>query len=396
MQGRSSDLACISCKWREFAMYQQTTVPASFAGIRYFGRTAARDGKVFFNWTLSGFSFAFTGVRAEAKLFTGLWNNGQTAPPESRARVAAYVDGQEQAAFDEMLQEEEAWYVLADNLPFGEHTVEVVKLSEVGYGRAALCELRLTGEGGPRATLPHPRRIEVIGDSITCGYGNECDTMSCDFVTPEENGRRTYAALLALELQAEINCVCASGNGIFHDYGCNTHNLIPELYGYADKMLDGHYGREPQPWDSQRFVPDLILIKLGANDAQFCMGMDLPLEERAPELLQSRRAQFEERTVQFLRMVRSRNPQAKIIYLYEANMVLKYEILRAVDRIRQEEETEMTFTQGFIGKMPCEGEGANGHWNTVTHRRVAQMLVPVIQAVMGWSLPEPAKGGPAV
>jgi len=157
-----------------------------------------------------------------------------------------------------------------NKIPFKEAralSIRVVKLSECGYGRAALSAIKTVGSSPARPTKAKSRRLEFIGDSITCGYGNQCSNQSPKFVTREENAARTYAFFLGQLLDAEVHCICASGNGIYHDYGCHTHNLIPELYKYTDKMLAEHFGLKASLWDRKRYVPDMVVIKLGAKTA---------------------------------------------------------------------------------------------------------------------------------
>lgn len=355
--------------------------------VRFFGRTDAgvQPGRVYFNWSGSGFSFSFTGTAAYARLHTASEGERRFPSPERQAWIGVYADGGEEAVARFSLDRPDGWYTLVQGLPAGRHTLRVVKHTECGYGRAALSALKTVGTRGPQPTRPYARRLEFIGDSITCGYGNICTTASPAFITKEEDASRTYASFLGRLLGAEISCVCASGNGIFHDYGCGTHNLMPELYRYTDTMLAGHLGAEPTPWDFSRFVPHLIGIKLGANDSRYCDGWDLPDEAaRTAALKKERRQAFSQRLLAFLDEVADKNPGVPLLYITDTDTILLDTILETLQTWKTARPRESLTSVTLDSKRPWEGEGANGHWSAATHRRAALVLEPIIRDICGW------------
>lgn len=361
---------------------QELTCAADAAHVLFFGRTAPDviPGAVFFNWSGSGFEFRFHGTAAYARLLTDRRGDGIAAEGD-RAYIGVFVDGEPLQSARFPLNEEEAWYPLAEGLPDGPHTVRVVKQTEVGYGRAAVRSVRVQGSGEPEPTTARPRRLEFIGDSITCGYGNICSNASPDFVTREENASLTYMALLADRLNAEFSCVAASGNGIYHDYGGNTVNLIPELYPYTDKMLYENYGKAPALWDMAAQPVDLVFIKLGANDYQYCSGVYLPEEERTEAALREMREAFAQRLYAFLDEVFSLRVDVPVVYLYEQDMGLKPEIVGTIARYRADHPRCRLYGVEIHSKLSQEGVGANGHWSVYTHSRVARELA---EAAAGW------------
>src|SRR5262245_37584358 len=62
---------------------------------------------------------------------------------------------------------------LATGLAAGPHTVEIYRRTEANQGEAQFLGFDLAGGELLAAPAPRDRRLEVIGDSITCGYGNE-------------------------------------------------------------------------------------------------------------------------------------------------------------------------------------------------------------------------------
>lgn len=349
----------------------------NWENVRFFGRTARTEkcNAVWFNWSGSGFVFSFYGTRADCLFYTAV--NGENVPnKENRAFIGVYVDDvpYQTARFE--LNRASERKTLVENLPLCKHTVYVIKETEVAYGRAAVGEISVDGELLP--PLPSPElRLEFIGDSITCGYGNICSNASPDFVTREENFSQTYAAIAARMLGAELSVIAASGNGFFHDYGCNSHNLIPELYPYTDKFLHENYGMPPQKWDFSKDRRDAVIVKLGANDYQYCSGADLSENERTSEIISQRKKEFCRVAADFLKQIAFYRPNTPILLIYEADMGLKNELIKAAELADC-----CIHTLEISPKCEREGVGANGHYSVCTHARVAAELVNAIKQIL--------------
>src|SRR5690349_19847558 len=84
----------------------------------------------------------------------------------------------------------------------------------------------------PHAPLPHPpppptRKLEVIGHSIPCGYGNESKSEKIHFLPKDENALETYGALAAGDLNAQYLCIAWSGRKMSPNF------TLPEIYDLA-------------------------------------------------------------------------------------------------------------------------------------------------------------------
>ena len=144
------------------------------------------------------------------------------------------------------------------------HGVRIMYAIE-GYGR--MPEFRGFGlDDGCKLLSPLPlpeRRIEFIGDSMTCGYGIEASNEKEKFADETENHYYTYAALTARALKAQHVVVARSGIGIYRNYnGPKTGNAdcMPRLY---DRTL---FCVEEEKWDFSRYTPDVVCVNLGTND----------------------------------------------------------------------------------------------------------------------------------
>ncbi|MES1188611.1 MAG: SGNH/GDSL hydrolase family protein [Myxococcales bacterium] len=157
-------------------------------------------------------------------------------------------------------------YVVAQDLPNGEHTLVVAKRTEAGIGFARFLGLDVVGELVEPPARP-TRRIEIIGDSISCGSGDEAmngspQCMEDGWGQPYHNGYLAYGPVMARSLDAEYNVTAVSGIGLVRNYS-NMYDPrpLPEVYDlmYYEEMTS-------EAWDTSQFVPDAIVIALGTND----------------------------------------------------------------------------------------------------------------------------------
>src|SRR6185295_687477 len=102
-------------------------------------------------------------------------------------------------------------YAAATGLPDKEHTLELFKRTEPLVGTTQFLGLQI-----PKGKLlPLParakRRIEIVGDSISCGYGNESANQNEHFEPKTENNYLAYGAVAARAVGAEYVSVAWSG-----------------------------------------------------------------------------------------------------------------------------------------------------------------------------------------
>ena len=217
------------------------------AGVRWFGRVdVSNPAEPRFSWSGSGFAARFTGTSLAIDL----------AVSGSTQIFKVVVDGTAQPPFSATPGQKT--YTLATGLAADVHTVELYRQTEGPQGESRLLELTV-GEG----TLMDPpagaaRLIEVIGDSITCGYGNLGKLADTECFTTESHWD-TYAAVAARALGAELSTIAASGRGVIRNYGGDTGGTMPMLY---DRVLTN----AATPAWGFHVEPQAVVINLGTND----------------------------------------------------------------------------------------------------------------------------------
>ncbi len=147
-----------------------------------------------------------------------------------------------------------ALFRLADHLKPGVHEITLVKRGEPIFGVTRILGFELSSGGKVLPVPPNHRHLEVIGDSISVGFGNQGPNQYAPFSADTEDAYMSYGAIAARKLHAEYACIAWSGKCLW------PHNSILKFYGLT---------LPPQAksvWNFARWKPQAVLINLGTND----------------------------------------------------------------------------------------------------------------------------------
>jgi lysophospholipase L1-like esterase len=236
--------------------------------IAWLGRTRYDDSTevVSFFYTASGFEVGFFGTTLSAT-FTA----SNTDNLGKRPILVVLIDGEENplAGLTITLKEAESSSVLVDGLDYGYHTVKVLKRSESTDSDTGLKSLTTDGHFAAPDEVKD-LNILFIGDSLTVGYGNRASSPGIAKTTSNSDGLIAFAYLAAYIHDAGCSIVAASGWGISR--GWNTGGAIDEVenmvnaFDYIAIDSTSAVRTDWGTWDTASFVPDVIVITLGAND----------------------------------------------------------------------------------------------------------------------------------
>lgn len=219
----------------ESALPPQTlerTVTPEIAAV--YGRTGRKNDCLLLEWSGSGFAVRVTGSAVEIRLRAAVKEGEQ--PPYIRI----WVDGEERE-----YRPVSGSVSLRFRLGEGEHLIRLIRLSEpLTVAPVEVISLRLEGDDHmPPALLeppvPSSRRIEFIGDSLTCGFGITGRPYAVTgepgrFLTGEEDVTKTYAGVTAAYFQADARYTAASGTGVCNNHPDTATELrIPQLFALA-------------------------------------------------------------------------------------------------------------------------------------------------------------------
>jgi lysophospholipase L1-like esterase len=267
---------------------------------------------------------------------------------------------------------------LATGLAAADHVVELYRDTEGMYGLSTFLGFTSgTVKGAPPAS---GRLIEVVGDSISAGYGNLGSephpnwvaSPACHWTADNSTWYQTYAALAghALTLPAEVSTIARSGWGMYRDASGNTTGVLSSVYPNALGTNNNAV------WG---FVPkaSVVVINLGTND--WALG-----DPGTP---------YETAYKTFIATIRSHYPDAWI-FLTIGSMVgepglsqVKTHLANVVAALAATGDLKLaTFDMG-VQNMGADGSvptGCDWHPNVADHQRMADILRQQLTAKLGW------------
>ncbi len=333
--------------------------PAS-PGIRIMGRTmVSQDGDVEFDWPGITITANFTGTACAMKMDDTGHNWYNVFLDDQPVRVIeVYSD---------------TTMIIAENLEDQEHSLTITKRTEGFQGKATFKGLLIDSEG---SILPHPashsaKKIEFIGNSITCGYGADSYDRFEDFKPETENNYHSYASIMARAFGAETHIVAHSGQGVVRNYGYEkpvSPYVMPDRYMQVFDMQ-----KEPL-WDFSKWQPDLVVINLGTND--------FSTHPHPGETV------FNKGYMNLIKTVREIYDSVPVFCVVGpmTNEPCYSYVKKMVEANRNFLGDERVYFVGIPTYLMIEEEdlGAGMHPNYPGHIKMAQHVAPVIASVMGW------------
>jgi hypothetical protein len=258
-------------------------------------------------------------------------------------------------------------YKIASALPSGPHTVRLVRATEAVYGPTQFHGFQLNQGGSLLPGTMPVHRLEIIGDSITCGAVNEALPGSRDPGNTVENGYLAYGVDAARKLDADYRCVSWGGRKMW------PNKTIPSVYEMTIPTEKG------SAWDLSQWVPEAILINLSTND--FSHG---PVDE----------AGWTGAYEKFVGLLRSHFPNAEI-YCATSPMLLddklaesKVYLKKVVADLNTAGDAKIQYFE-FDSEDPKDGIGGAHHPNVKTDQIMGDKMAAQLTADLGWTAAGP-------
>lgn len=259
--------------------------------------------------------------------------------------------------------------------------VTITKLTEAQVGAVWFEGFLVNNNQTSFKVQPQNRKIVWIGNSITCGYGNEFSIApppkgnpSTGFHSVNQNITKAYGSLISKQLNAQAINLCYSGKGIYRNYHGDQEKTIPKFIKqvFPDST---EYTIE----NSQIKAP-LYIINAGTND----FG-----NENLPNATKVDSASFVAQFLFLLKEIETIQPRAKVL-LVGSNMLNNYYPKNARERYQKYLQAVVKNYKGtlelkyFQLKEMQPPYGENWHPSAAEHQRMANQLLPVIKAFINW------------
>ncbi|MBU3112149.1 SGNH/GDSL hydrolase family protein [Clostridium lacusfryxellense] len=264
---------------------------------------------------------------------------------------------------------EEKVFLLSSNLVEGEHEVSIVVRTEFYLGTAQFLGLDFAKGNILSSPVPLKRRIEIIGDSISCGFGNEATHKDIEYSPKYDNSYLSYGSIAARYLNAEHIIVGRSGFGLIRSYDGDKSNILPPIYS---RILPDNYSL----WDAKNFIPQVVVINLGTND--FSDGF-IPNRE-----------EFTLAYINLVNKIHKNYPEAKVICsvgpVIEGNAleVSKDYIKNDVVEYISKDNNDWIYFLEFDHQVESDGYGVSGHPSLKTHELMGKSLANFVRIILMW------------
>lgn len=343
-----------------------------------YGRTfrEPKEDVLYFNWSGSTVECIFSGTqltvtfRAECGYEVEGMPDDPTAPRRATwPWVGVFLDDMSMPIRKFQISSPAETWLLYQSAAPETHRIRLTKLTENGKTFLGISAFTAEGTFLP-AQKQRRRRMEIVGDSIACGYGNLVKDPNRHFFSADEDGWQAYGPMAARRLGMEYSCVSISGITAVKHPGWHGDYAMCELYAYTDKVWQAKLQMEPQLWDFEQNHNDYVVVNLGTNDCYailFC-----------PEAEELER--FQAAYITFLEEIRRANgADTQIICaLGPMNYYLFHDIANAVRLYCQRTGDRNVHLLRLRPMRPFDGVGADGHPSLDTHRKMAQELVDFI------------------
>ncbi|MDR7210631.1 GDSL-type esterase/lipase family protein [Flavobacterium piscis] len=253
------------------------------------------------------------------------------------------------------------------------HTLTIYKATEAIMGNVLF-----TGTTAKLMTVTavKKKKIEFIGDSITCGAANDSSTTPCNEgeYFDHHNGYFAYGPILSRNMDTDYLLSSVSGIGIYRNWNDENPDvaIMPAVYENLYLTKDAS-----KPKYDFSFQPDIISIALGTNDFSNGDGKKerLPFD---PE-------KFVSNYINFIKMLYEHNPNTQVVLTNSPmvngeNAVIFEDCL---NKIKTEFDADKSHKTILIFKFqPMTPSGCSGHPNIAEHKIMAAEYGPFLKNLL--------------
>ena len=334
-------------------------IAAKNSGFSYIGRVAINNGTATYNWPGVTVTTKFSGNMLGIALKGGTKNYFNIRIDNQKAQVIHPVN-------------DTIWWY-PGQLSSGEHKLCIIKRTEGEMGMVEFRGIYIEeGRKIEKVTLP-TKKILFIGNSITCGYGDEGKSKTDHFKPSTENCEKSYALIVSRAFNTQYQLISHSGLGMVRNYGDKdklsvTRKTMPKRITYLFDEDSVHQ------YNLQNYIPDAIVINLGTNDYS-----TLPHPDSAV---------FVSTGIKLINRLLNAYPKAKIFCITgpmidEPCFSNTEKMVKSVDAARNTDQVYFIGLPRNLLNQPGDF-GADSHPSYRGHIKSAEIILPIMGKAMKW------------
>ena len=327
------------------------------------GRTETTNDGVILIGSASSVAFSFTGDSVSIGL--------KSLTPKN-SYVSLELDGNYIGRF-KIEAGNEKWIPIPAKDKKSIHHLSVFKATEAANGGVLF--IGTTVKQLPKETVKKTKKIEFIGNSITCGMGNDAKEIPCGTGEwyDQHNAYWAYGPIISRKLNVDFQLSSVSGIGMYRNWN-DEHNLepiMPQVYGnlYLNTNTQKPY--------ISNFQPDIISICLGTNDLSDGDGIKprLPFNEE----------KYISNYVNFIKMLLDRNLNSQIVLLnspmVNGDRAVVFE--KCLEKVKSHFNADKKHKPILIFKFkPMLPNGCTTHPDIDDHKIMAAQYAPFLKNIL--------------
>lgn len=253
------------------------------------------------------------------------------------------------------------------------HTLTIYKATEASNGlvlfagtTAKLC----------KTTTKKKKKIELIGDSITCGMGNDATIIPCGMGEwfDQHNAYLAYGPVVSRALNADFILSSVSGIGMYRNWNDEHKDeaIMPDVY--ENLYLNNTTNKKPYDFT---FQPDLVSICLGTND--FSEG------DGKKERLPFNEEKYVSNYIHFIKTVYKHAPNTRIVLLNSPMVSGDRNItfVKCLKKVIQAFENDTAHKPiALFEFQPMNPKGCGYHPDIADDQNMANQLTPFFKKLL--------------
>lgn len=175
--------------------------------------------------------------------------------------------------------------------------------------------------------------------------------------------------MIAEEFDADLHGIAYSGRGIVRNFGDPNATAEHPFASYYPYVLDNFYGEK---WNFSAYVPDLVIINLGAND------YDSPPQASDKDFVQGYSS-----LISTVRQNYGAQTKIALMCIVE-NVIYLCDKVKEVSKKFDEDKNVVYLPVVPLGFNQTTDLGCDLHPSVTGHKKIADVLKPTIKLLMQW------------